>query len=147
MISQDYPPKELLRVGQMRQYRPDLIDMIMTRLRPQYVRLGLLSQSFEGKTELTEQWYKSAYNARKIDPSLIEKWSAVEPIPELHLPLPNEFIPTDFAIVPKPEGEELPKTPVLIRVGLFVLSVCLFAYSLFGSGYLMMMQGGHHFLR
>lgn len=87
----------------------------MKNLTPEFVRIGFLSQKFEGKTNLLEPWYSSAYNARKIDSSLIAKWSCVEPIPELSLPKPNEFIPTDFSIVPKLDGK-MSKTPVLIQV-------------------------------
>jgi insulysin len=95
-------------------YRPDLIEMVMEKLVPEYLRLGILSQKFKGKTDLVEPWYGSAYSVHRIDAHLIEMWSAVEPIPELCLPKPNEFIPTDFSIVSKPK--EMAKTPVLIKV-------------------------------
>ena len=101
----------------MRKYRPDLIETVMECLRPELVRVGVINQRFRDKTELVEPWYGSAYNAHKIDPELIETWRLARPVPELHLPLPNEFIPTDFAIVPRLEGEEAtPNTPVLISV-------------------------------
>ena len=100
-----------------RHYRPDLIEMVLEQLQPKYVRLGVLSQKFKGTTDQVEPWYGSAYSARKIDPQLVELWTSAEPIPELHLPKPNEFIPTDFTIVPRPaEGEEFPAVPVLIKV-------------------------------
>lgn len=99
----------------MRHYRPDLIEMVMEKLTPEFLRVGILSQKFEGKTGSVEPWYGSAYNAHKIDASLIEMWNSVELIPELSIPKPNEFIPTDFSIVSKPEGE-MAKTPVLIEV-------------------------------
>lgn len=99
----------------MRHYRPDLIEMVMEKLTPEFLRFGIFSQKFEGKTGLVEPWYSSAYNAHKIDASLIKTWSSVELIPELSLPRPNEFIPTDFSIVSRPEGE-MAKTPVLIEV-------------------------------
>lgn len=106
----------MLCAGVLRSYRPELIEMVLNHLQPKCVRLGILSQKFDGKTSLIEPWYGSAYNARKIDPTLISAWSAVEPIPELCLPKPNEFIPTDFTIVPKLCAQEMPKTPVLIKV-------------------------------
>ena len=112
---QDFPPKDILCAGLLRHYRPDLIEMVMKNLTSEFVRVGFLSQKFEGKTDLVEPWYGSAYSACKIDADLIAKWSSVEPIPELSLPKPNEFIPTDFCIVPKPDGE-MAKTPVLIQV-------------------------------
>lgn len=91
--------------------------MVLDKLRPQYIRMGVLSQKFKGSTDLVEPWYGSAYSARKIDPQLVELWESAEPIPQLHLPKPNEFIPTDFTLVPRPaEGEELPALPALIKV-------------------------------
>ena len=106
-------------------YRPDLIEMVLEKLRPHCVRIGFLSKKFEGKTTLVEPWYSSGYNARKIESKLIEVWSNTQPVPELHLPQPNEFIPTDFTIVSRPEnggeGREddddgRPMIPVLIEV-------------------------------
>lgn len=88
----------------------------MDNLQPKFLRFGVLSQKFEGKTDRVEPWYGSAFSVRKIDAGLIEMWSSVETIPELFLPKPNEFIPTDFSVVSKPKGE-MPKLPVLIKVG------------------------------
>lgn len=96
--------------------------MVLERLRPKFLRLGVISQKFQGETEFIEPWYGSSYNARKIDPKLIESWSVVQSIPEFHLPEPNVFIPTDFMIVPKPEdSEEMPRVPVLIVVRKIVI--------------------------
>ncbi len=79
-------------------------------------RVAVASKKFEGKTELTEPWYGSSYNYRKIDPRLIEEWKTVALNEELHLPAVNEFIPTDFEILSL--GEHPPKEPTLIQVQL-----------------------------
>ena len=84
-------------------------------------RVYVISKRFEGKTELTEPWYGSKYNLRKIDPQLIEQWSAASTIEELHLLSPNEFIPTNFEIVPLEDGS--PKLPVLTQVRDMVITV------------------------
>lgn len=99
----------------MTEYRPDLIELVLNKLQPQFVRVGVMSQRFEGKTSSTEQWYGSQYSAKKIDQSLIESWSNATPIEELHLPAPNEFIPTDFKLVPldKDEGNAVPKLVIV----------------------------------
>ncbi len=109
---------DVLCGGLLRTYRPDLIEMVLDKLRPRYARVGWLSQKFKGKTDLVERWYGSEYNSRKIDPALVESWKSVEPCPHLHLPKPNEFIPTDFSLVPPPVAEEMPKRPVIIKVGI-----------------------------
>ncbi len=84
----------------------------------------MISTKFKDKTELVEPWYGSHYNARKVDPDIIQAWSSAQPIPELHLPEPNKFIPTDFSLVPKDEtnGDRKPHNlPVLIKVKYKVL--------------------------
>ncbi len=77
-------------------------------------RVAVVSKKFEGKTELTEPWYGAGYNYRKIDPRVIEEWSTTSLAEELHLPAVNEFIPTDFEIVPL--GDSSLKVPTLIQV-------------------------------
>ena len=68
---------------------------------------------------MVEPWYSSDYNVRKIDPELIEAWNSCDPIPELHLPEPNKFIPTDFDLVPRNEadaGSDGPSLPSQVKV-------------------------------
>ena len=101
-------------------FRPDLTrDLVLDRIKPQYLRICVVSQKFKGKTTLTEPWYGSEYNIRKIDSKLVEYWSTVESIEELHLPTPNEFIPTEFDIIPL--GENPPKVPTLVQVGVVAI--------------------------
>ena len=112
----------------MRAYRPDLINMVVEKLSPHHVRIGFLSKRFEGKTTLVEPWYSSHYNTHKIEPTLIEAWTNAQPIPELSLPQRNDFIPTDFTILPQGGedegvdgaggGSKDRTRPVLIKVSL-----------------------------
>ena len=99
----------------MREFRPDLIKQLLGHLRPQTCRVVVIGQKFKGTTTQKEPWYGSDYNIRKIDPKLIEKWSEVERNENLFLPTPNEFIPTDFSLVPPLQGDA-PKVPMLIQV-------------------------------
>ncbi len=88
----------------------------------------MISTKFKDKTELVEPWYGSHYNARKVDPDIIQAWSSAQPIPELHLPEPNKFIPTDFDLVPRDETDEKDggnTLPVLIKVRWIVSQKCL----------------------
>ena len=99
----------------MTEFRPDLIKQLLGYLQPQSCRIAVVGQKFKGHTTLKEPWYSSDYNIRKIDPELIERWSQAEPNTSLYLPAPNEFIPTDFSLVPPP-AKDAPKVPVLIQV-------------------------------
>lgn len=118
---QEYAPREVLSGAHLlSDFRPDLTsELVLDRIQPQYLRIGVVSQKFEGKTTLKEPWYGSDYNMRKIDPKLVEFWSTVEPIEDLHLPTPNEFIPTNFDILPM--GENPPKVPVLVQVHMMIV--------------------------
>ncbi len=108
----------------MTEFRPDLIQLVLDKLHPPYVRVGVVSQRYEGKTSSTEPWYNSQYNVRKIDQVLINAWSAACPIKELYLPAENEFIPTDFDLVPL-DKDKASKVPKLV-----VVSFCSSSYSL-----------------
>ena len=99
----------------MTEFRPDLIKQLLGYLCPNFSRVTVIGQKFKGKTTLKEPWYGSDYSICKINPQLIEKWSEVEPNDNLFLPARNEFIPTDFSLVPPPTKDD-PKTPVLIQV-------------------------------
>lgn len=116
---QYYPPQDVLYGDVLTTYRPDLIQQVLDQLTPQQVRVYVVSKKFKDKTELVEPWYGSHYNARKIDPEVIKKWNSAQPGPELHLPEPNEFIPTDFDLVPWNETDDSSgenTLPVLIKV-------------------------------
>jgi secreted Zn-dependent insulinase-like peptidase len=55
---------------------------------------------------------------------LIKKCETCEIIPELHLPTPNEFIPTDFHLYSKESSPKRPQLPTKIKVQqyLFLIS-------------------------
>lgn len=107
------------------EFRPDLIQLVLDQLLPRLVRVGVKSQRYEGKTTCVEPWYGSHYNVRKIDQSLIALWEGVAPIDELHLPAVNEFIPTDFDLVPldKDKASKIPKL-ILVSLVYCVLDTC-----------------------
>lgn len=74
----------------------------------------VVGKRFEDTTDHTEKWYGTQYSCRKITPDVISQWESVGGTEELHLPTLNEFIPTDFEVLPAPEVA--PKVPVLIHV-------------------------------
>jgi insulysin len=110
----EFPLKEVLSGPHlMEKFEPDLIEFLLSCLTPQHVRTQTVSKHFEGHTDRIEPWYGTLYSQEKIPPEIIQKWIDVEPIPELHLPPFNEFIPVDFNLYPsEPERSSL---PVLIK--------------------------------
>lgn len=113
---QHYAPRDVLSGDYLiTEFRPDLIKQLLGYLTPQSSRVAVIGQKFKGQTSLKEPWYGSEYNIRKIDADVIEKWSQVEHDDKFYLPARNEFIPTDFTLVPPPP-KDAPKLPVLIQV-------------------------------
>ncbi|KAI1314496.1 Insulinase (Peptidase M16) [Mortierella claussenii] len=49
-----------------------------------------------GVFDQTEQWYGTEYHVENVSPALLEKLQHLEVNSELHLPIPNDFIPENF---------------------------------------------------
>ena len=76
-------------------------------------------KKFEESCNTVEKWYKFKYNVTKISEEFIEKLSNAPKHQDHHLPLPNQFIATDFQIKPPPDDLERNKYPRLIKVCCF----------------------------
>uniref|UniRef100_A0A8C5L6T5 Insulin degrading enzyme n=1 Tax=Jaculus jaculus TaxID=51337 RepID=A0A8C5L6T5_JACJA len=109
-----YPLKGVLTAEYLlEEFRPDLIDMVLDKLRPENVRVAIVSKSFEGKTDRTEQWYGTQYKQEAIPDEVIKKWQNADLNGKFKLPTKNEFIPTNFEILSL-EKEATPY-PALIK--------------------------------
>ncbi|OQR75122.1 insulin-degrading enzyme-like [Tropilaelaps mercedesae] len=98
----DYDWKDVLSAPYLvEDYKPELITEFLSYLVPEKVRIALVSKNFEGQTDQKEEFYSTEYKVESIPDSKITAWKAVQPSPELHLPVPNEFIPTNFALAPE----------------------------------------------
>ncbi|XP_066457093.1 insulin-degrading enzyme isoform X2 [Eleutherodactylus coqui] len=96
-----YPLEEVLAAEYLlEEFRPDLIEMVLDKLRPENVRVAIVSKSFEGTTDQTEEWYGTQYKQEDIQAEAVEKWQKADLNGKFHLPTRNEFIPTNFEIVP-----------------------------------------------
>ncbi|KAL5471496.1 hypothetical protein EMCRGX_G029619 [Ephydatia muelleri] len=96
----------------MSEFRPDLISSAMERLRPHLLRVFHISKKFDGLTTQEEPWYGVKYTSRRIDQRVLDQWTEAPPIPQLHLPPINEFIPTNFDQCPVDRASPY---PVLIK--------------------------------
>ncbi|KAL8823850.1 MAG: hypothetical protein Q9191_005497 [Dirinaria sp. TL-2023a] len=115
-------PRERLLSGSslIRRFDPEGIKKGLDYLRTDNYRLTIVSQTFPGDWDQKERWYGTEYKIERIDP---EFETAVREagestvrtrIPELHLPHPNQFIPTKLT-VDKRDISEPAKAPKLIR--------------------------------
>ncbi|XP_033260781.2 insulin-degrading enzyme isoform X7 [Orcinus orca] len=95
-----YPLEEVLTAEYLlEEFRPDLIEMVLDKLRPENVRVAIVSKSFEGKTDCTEEWYGTQYKQEAIPDEVIKKWQNADLNGKFKLPTKNEFIPTNFEIL------------------------------------------------
>ncbi|KAI3471679.1 hypothetical protein Pfo_028329 [Paulownia fortunei] len=110
---QFYPPKDWLVGSSLpSKFNPAKIQSALEELSPYNVRIFWESTKFEGVTDLKEPWYGTAYSVERLTGSTIEKWIERAPNEDLHLPVPNVFIPTDLSL--KTVSEQI-KLPVLLR--------------------------------
>nr|XP_033468874.1 insulin-degrading enzyme isoform X2 [Epinephelus lanceolatus] len=109
-----YPLEEVLAAEYLLEdFRPDLIEMVLDKLRPEHVRVAVVSKSFEGQTDKTEEWYGTQYKQEAISAESIEKWASADLNGKFKLPMKNEFIPTNFEIYPL--EKDSPSFPTLIK--------------------------------
>uniref|UniRef100_A0A8C5DFS1 Insulin-degrading enzyme n=1 Tax=Gouania willdenowi TaxID=441366 RepID=A0A8C5DFS1_GOUWI len=109
-----YPLEEVLAAEyRLEDFRPDLIEMVLDKLRPEQVRVAVVSKSFEGQTDKTEEWYGTQYKQEAISEETIQKWANADLNGKFKLPMKNEFIPTNFEIYSL--EKDSPSVPTLIK--------------------------------
>uniref|UniRef100_A0A3Q3J3I8 Insulin-degrading enzyme n=1 Tax=Monopterus albus TaxID=43700 RepID=A0A3Q3J3I8_MONAL len=109
-----YPIEEVLAAEYLLEdFRPDLIEMVLHKLRPEHVRVAVVSKSFEGQTDKSEEWYGTQYKQEAISEAIIKKWANADLNGKFKLPMKNEFIPTSFEIYSL--EKDSPSVPTLIK--------------------------------
>lgn len=115
-------PREWLLSGlsRLRKFDQNAIREGIECLRPENLRMTIVSRDFPGKWEKKEKWYGTEYTSEKIPGDFMEEIrkavssSSADRSPKLHLPHKNQFIPTKLE-VEKKEVKEPAVTPKLIR--------------------------------
>uniref|UniRef100_A0A3B5LE54 Insulin-degrading enzyme n=1 Tax=Xiphophorus couchianus TaxID=32473 RepID=A0A3B5LE54_9TELE len=109
-----YPLEEVLAAEYLLEdFRPDLIEMVLDKLRPENVRVAVVSKSFEGQTDRSEEWYGTQYKQEAISEESIKNWANADLNGKFKLPMRNEFIPTNFEIYPL--EKDSPSVPTLLK--------------------------------
>ncbi|TFB05329.1 Putative zinc protease [Trichoderma ghanense] len=115
-------PREWLLSGYslMRAFDADLIQQALAKIRPDNLRLCVVSQTFPGTWEKREKWYGTEYTYERIPKDQMEDWKRAMEAPsqsrlsELHLPHKNAFIPNRLE-VEKKEVSEPALAPRILR--------------------------------
>ena len=61
-------------------------------------RVAVIGQKFQDSADQKEPWYGTNYSIEDISENTLDQWSNAGFHPNLNMPLPNEFIPTDFEL-------------------------------------------------
>ncbi|KAK0053563.1 insulin-degrading enzyme-like isoform X1 [Biomphalaria pfeifferi] len=97
----EFPMKDVLSAYSLfDEFKPQLINLILDQLVPENMRISVVSKKFEDVADQTEKWYGTQYKVDKFTPKQLKKWSTYKLHEKLALPEKNEFIPTNFELVP-----------------------------------------------
>ena len=80
------------------EWKPDLVNDILSRLTPSNVRVLTIAQKYESIATDAEPWYGTKHKTEEIKSELLNEWETSEPHQKLHLPERNPFVPTDFEL-------------------------------------------------
>ncbi|XP_068625858.1 insulin-degrading enzyme [Battus philenor] len=115
-LLQEFPMEDILSAYYlMSEWRPELINDLLSRLVPENVRIGVLAKRFADKCTQVEPWYGTKYLQEDIDQAKIKEWESVKPIPELHLPHPNEFLPSRLQLETSPDPTTDAVAPTILK--------------------------------
>ncbi|CAL1352436.1 unnamed protein product [Linum trigynum] len=99
-----YPPEDWLVQSSMpTDFNPSTIQMHLDQLSQDNFRIFWISKKFEAEAQTVEPWFGTRYGIEKITSSTIQDWIHSAPDKNLHLPVPNVFVPTDLSVKDKQE--------------------------------------------
>ncbi|OAD77934.1 ubiquinol-cytochrome c reductase core subunit 1 [Phycomyces blakesleeanus NRRL 1555(-)] len=99
LMQRNYHPNRIINGSHIiQEYNPTVIQDNLNWLRTDNFRLLLTSQEHDVECTLREKWYGTEYQVLEFDTSFKKKLSHLTLHPELHLPLPNIFIPLDYQV-------------------------------------------------
>lgn len=94
-------------------YEPHLIEEILNNLKPEQMRVALVSKKFASKANLKEKWYGTEYSVEQISDDVMNKLKTCGLNTAFHMPEKNEFIPSDLSLVKHDHGVD--KFPTVVK--------------------------------
>ncbi|KAG5457541.1 MAG: Metalloenzyme, LuxS/M16 peptidase-like protein, partial [Olpidium bornovanus] len=122
LLHKPCPPEWILSMSVVREFRPDLIEESLGHLNGETVQVELVSKEWAPEKTAKEQWYGTEYAVEPISAELrdrirralagggAETEAGAEE--DLHLPLSNAFIPTNFETNKSHVGEFHLRSPL-----------------------------------
>ncbi|VDD81631.1 unnamed protein product [Mesocestoides corti] len=112
-----YPPKDVLTASHLlSEFRPDLINEILSCLGPENLRCFVLSRKVAERCNRTEYFYGTRYGYETIPHETVEAWRNCGLNPDLHLPPRNPYMPSNFDLKCHldPDPEDVPSGPRIV---------------------------------
>ena len=91
------------------EFSEESIGSILACMTVDKVRMMWSSQNHKGQTKEVEPWYGTEYTLNPLEDSQVSKLRACKRNERLHLPVQNQFIPTDFGLIAREEEAAVPK--------------------------------------
>ncbi|XP_045474818.1 nardilysin-like [Harmonia axyridis] len=94
------------------EYDPEGIQSVMEHLTPDKMNIIVMSKNHKEEIDFNkkEKWFGTLYTDEEIPPEWIDRWQNAKPDPDMNLPLPNQFLTTDFELLPdEPDIPEYPE--------------------------------------
>ncbi|XP_060867052.1 insulin-degrading enzyme isoform X2 [Metopolophium dirhodum] len=89
----------------IREWKPDLIVELLSYFRPDNMRVTVVSKIFQNKTDTVDKYYGTPYSIMKIPTETLNEWKKDDLCEDLKMPSKNEFVATDFNLVPIDKNE------------------------------------------
>ncbi|KAL5238798.1 hypothetical protein ACI65C_006208 [Semiaphis heraclei] len=114
-----YKLEDVLTFGYLiREWKPDLIQELLSYFRPDNMRVTVVSKVFQNQTDTVDKYYGTPYSTKKIPTETLNEWEKDDLCEDLKMPLKNEFVATDFNLVPIDNNE--PSHPYIIHESLLL---------------------------
>lgn len=98
----------LAMCGVQLEFDEDAVRATLACMTVENLRIMQVSRAFADVADSAEPWYGTKYASGPIPAEWREAWAETEREPALHLPAPNDFLPSDFEVPPAPAGCDVP---------------------------------------
>ena len=103
----EYPIAEVIRGPYvLDEYQPAQTARLLSELVPENLLLTLFAK--ELSTGKTTKWYDTPYGTQPISAAQIERWSTPIVVADMRVQSPNNYIPTDLALLPDLDNHDAP---------------------------------------
>lgn len=96
-------------------FDPELIHSLGSYLKPDKMRITLISKKYEGKTDKKEKWYGTDYAEAKMSESQINELNTIGVSDAFSLPPKNAYVPEDLKLVEHEDGTANLPAPKVIH--------------------------------